>query len=231
MRHKLRRGAISRVRRYLMAGLLVWLPIGATVLIFTLLLDLMDRLLLLLPEPYRPETLLGFNIPGVGAILAFLVLLITGVVAANLLGRTLVNMYERILNKIPLVRSIYGGVKYFAEVIFSDSGSSFKKVLLIEYPREGLYSLAFQTSDNAPEVQARTGESIVTVFLPTTPNPTSGFMLFVPRSHVTELHMSVEEAVKTIISLGVIVPDWHPAHPEHKLARSESSWKGRDLPR
>ena len=124
MRHKLRRGAISRVRRYLVAGLLVWLPIGATVLVFTLLLDLMDRLLLLLPEPYRPETLLGFNIPGLGAILAFLVLLITGIVAANLLGRTLVNMYERILNKIPLVRSVYGGVKHFAEVVFSDSGSS-----------------------------------------------------------------------------------------------------------
>lgn len=214
---------LIRLRRYLVAGLLVWLPIGATYLIFKFLLDLMDRLLFWIPADYQPQALLGFRIPGLGLILAIIVLLITGILAANLIGRRLVNLYESLLARIPLVRTVYGSIKHFVEVVFSDSNNSFKKVVLIEYPREGLYSLAFQTSENAAEVQARTGESIVTVFLPTTPNPTSGFMLFVPRSRCTELQMSVEEALKMVVSLGVVVPRWHPVHPEAKLARSTSS--------
>jgi uncharacterized membrane protein len=214
---------LIRLRRYLVAGLLVWLPVGATILIFRLLLDVMDRLLFLIPAPYRPAELLGFNIPGLGAILAVIVLLTTGIFGANLMGRRLVSLYERILSRIPVVRSVYGAVKNFAEVIFSDSGSSFKRVLLIEYPRRGLYSLAFQTSDKLEEVQARTGDTVITCFLPTTPNPTSGFMLFVPRSDVTELDMSVEDALKMIISLGVVVPPWHSVHPARKLAQPGSS--------
>jgi uncharacterized membrane protein len=216
-------GFIVRTRRYLVAGLLIWLPIGATILVFSLLLDLMDRLLFWLPAAYRPEALLGFRIPGLGAILALLVLIATGVLAANILGRRLVNFYESLLNRIPLVRSVYGSVKHFAEMVFGDSATSFKKVILIEYPRRGLYSLAFQTAENAAEVQARTGESVIAVFLPTTPNPTSGFMIFVPRSHATELEMSVEDALKMIVSLGVVVPKWHPVHPEHEVARRQSS--------
>jgi uncharacterized membrane protein len=198
------------LRRYLVAGLLVWVPLGATILIFSVLFDLMDRLLLLLPAQLRPEQLLGFRIPGFGAILAIIVLLSTGVFVANFFGRYLVGSFESLLDRIPLVRGVYGSVKHFAEVVFSDSNASFKKVLLIEYPRPGLYSLAFQTSENPAEVQARTGDEIVTVFLPTTPNPTSGFMLFVPRKDVTELDMSVEEALKTIISLGVVLPGYEP---------------------
>jgi uncharacterized membrane protein len=201
------------LRRYFVAGLLVWLPIGVTLLVFSLLFDLMDRLLLLLPSAYRPEELLGFRIPGLGVILAAVVLLATGLLAANLLGRRLVKIYESLLGRIPLVRSVYSGAKHFAEVVLSDSNASFKKVLLIEYPSRGLYSIAFQTSENAAEVQARTGDEIVTVFLPTTPNPTSGFILFVPRRAVVELEMPVEDALKMIISLGVVVPRWHPAHP------------------
>ncbi len=196
------------LRRYLVAGLLIWVPVGATILIFSFLLDLMDRLLLLLPAAYRPDQLLGFRIPGLGAILAILVLLATGVLVANFLGRRVVGSLESVLDRIPLVRSVYSSIKHFAEVVFSESNSSFKKVLLIEYPRKGLYSLAFQTSENPAEVQARTGDEILTVFLPTTPNPTSGFMLFVPRNDVTELDMSVEEALKMIISLGVVLPHW-----------------------
>jgi uncharacterized membrane protein len=203
-----------RLRRYLVAGLLVWLPIGATVLIFSLLFDLIDRLLLLLPPGLRPEELLGFRIPGLGVILAISVLLVTGLLAANLFGRRLVTSYESLLGRIPLVRTVYSSFKSFAEVVFSESDSSFKKVLLIEYPRRGLYSLAFQTSENPAEVQSRTGDAIVTVFLPTTPNPTSGFMLFVPRKDVIELDMSVEDALKMVISLGVVLPRWHPAHPK-----------------
>ena len=183
----------------------------------------MDELLFLIPAAYRPETLLGFRIPGLGAILAFIVLLTTGVLAANLFGRRLILWYEGLLNRIPFVRTIYSGVKNFTEVVFSDSGSSFKKVLLIEYPRNGLYSIAFQTSEDLREVQAVTERTVVTAFIPTTPNPTSGFIVFVPREDVIELTMSVEEALKMIISLGVVVPKWHPVHPEQALARSRAS--------
>lgn len=202
---------------------MIWLPIGATILVFTLLLDLMDQLLFWLPEAYRPEQLLGFPIPGLGAILAVVMLLVTGILAANLLGRRLVSFYEALLARIPLVSTVYGSVKHFAEMVFGDSGTSFKKVILLEYPRQGLYSLAFQTSENPAEVQAKTGETIIAVFLPTTPNPTSGFMLFVPRSHATELDMSVEDALKMIVSLGVVVPEWHPVHPDNALAPGKTS--------
>jgi uncharacterized membrane protein len=207
-----------RLRRYVVAGLLVWLPVGATILVFRLLLGLMERLLFWLPPDYRPEALIEFSLPGLNAavagFLAFALLLTTGILAANLLGRRLVQTYESVLARIPLVRSVYGSVKHFAEVVFSDSDSSFKRVLLIQYPRVGVYSIAFQTSENAREVQERTGEPIVTVFLPTTPNPTSGFILFVPRRDVIELEMSVEDALKMIVSLGVVVPPWHDVHPD-----------------
>ena len=214
---------VIRIRRYFIAGLLVWLPVGATFLVFTLALDLVDRLLFLLPPPWRPEALLGFRIPGLGLILVLIVFVVTGVLAANLLGRRLVKSYESVLARIPFVRTVYSAVKHFAEVVFSDSTASFKKVLLIEYPRENLYSIAFQTSENPAEVQAATGEPVVAVFLPTTPNPTSGFMLFVPTRSVVELDMSVEEALKMIISLGVVVPPWHPVHPTDDLAPPEPS--------
>ncbi|MCZ6475686.1 MAG: DUF502 domain-containing protein [Gammaproteobacteria bacterium] len=214
---------VIRLRRYFIAGLLVWLPVGATILVFSLLLRLTNGLLLLLPPSWRPEALLGFSIPGLGAIIALIILVITGMLAANLLGRRLVKFYESVLERIPFVRTVYGVVKHFSEVVFSDSTTSFKKVLLIEYPRENLYSLAFQTSEDPAEVHAVTGEPIVAVFLPTTPNPTSGFMLFVPSRSVVELDMSVEEALKMIISLGVVVPDWHPLHPDAKVAAPETT--------
>ena len=212
-----------RLRRYLVTGLLIWLPIGVTIFVFRLLLGLMDRLLFLLPARLRPEELLGFPIPGLGAALAVILLLATGMLAANFLGRRLVNFYESLLNRIPLVRTVYGAVKNFAEIVLSDSGTSFKKVLLIQYPRDGLYSIAFQTSDNPQEVQDKTGEMVITVFLPTTPNPTSGFMLFVPKKDTVELEMSVEEALKMVVSLGVVVPKWKTMHPENPVARQQSS--------
>jgi uncharacterized membrane protein len=146
-------------------------------------------------------------IPGFGALLAFLILLGTGIFVANLFGRRLVAWYEGVLARIPFVRTVYGGVKSFTEVVLSDKNTAFKKALLIEYPRRGVYSLAFQTSDDPREVQDVTAEDVVTVFLPTTPNPTSGFILFVPRTDIIELEMSVEDALKMIISLGVVVPE------------------------
>lgn len=218
---------INGIRRYLVAGLLIWVPLSATIVIFSFLLRFTDRALLLLPTRYQPANWTWVpdwlpGIPGLGAILVVVLLLITGFLGANLLGRRLVSTYERILDRIPFVRSVYGAIKHFAEIVFSEDGTSFKKVLLIEYPRPGLYSLCFLTSENPHEVQERTSDDVVTVFLPTTPNPTSGFMLFVPRKDIIELDMPIEDGLKMIISLGVVVPKWHAAHPDHELARFQS---------
>lgn len=205
------------LRRYLVAGILVWVPLAVTYAVLRFVVGLMDRTLLLLPARYRPEILLQqlfgtenpIQVPGLGVILTIVVLLITGLLAANFVGRAFVGGWESLLNRIPVVRSIYSAVKNFAEMVFSDSSQSFKQVLLIEYPRKGLYSLAFQTSTELGEVQGRKGEEIVCCFVPTTPNPTSGFIVIVPKKDVIVLDMEVDEALKMIISLGVVVPTWH----------------------
>jgi len=202
---------MKHFRRYLVAGLLVWIPLGVTIFLIRLAIGLMDRTLGLIPQPYRPEELLGFEIPGLGVVLTFLLLLITGVLAANFVGRAFVGGWESLMDRIPVVRSIYSAAKNFAEIVFSDSSQSFKNVLLIEYPRKGLYSLAFQTSTELGEVQGRTGEDVVCCFVPTTPNPTSGFIIIAQKKDVTVLDMEVDEALKMIISLGVVVPTWHKA--------------------
>ncbi|MDG1462481.1 MAG: DUF502 domain-containing protein [Gammaproteobacteria bacterium] len=199
---------MKRLRTFLVAGLLIWVPLGITIILIKILVDLMDQTLLLLPIAYRPETLLGFRIPGLGIVLTVTVLLVTGIFVANILGRKLVNFWERILNRIPLVRTVYSAAKQFAEIVFTDSTQSFNRVMLIEYPRKGLYSLCFQTSSNLGEVQARTGEEVVCVFVPTTPNPTSGLILMVPKDDVIELDMEIEEALQMVVSLGVVVPEW-----------------------
>ena len=196
------------LRRYIVAGILIWLPIGVTVLLLRTLIGLMDRTLLLLPEAYRPEELIGFAIPGLGLVLTLVVLLISGMLVANIVGKSMVTFWESVLDRIPIVRSVYSAAKNFAEIVFSESNQSFKKVLLIEYPRKGVYSLAFQTSSELGEVQGRTGEDVVCTFVPTTPNPTSGFIIIVPRKDVVVLDMEVDEALKMIISLGVVVPTW-----------------------
>jgi uncharacterized membrane protein len=208
---------VKWLRRYLVAGILVWVPLAVTYALLRFVVGLMDRTLLLLPAQYRPEILLQqlfgtdnpIQIPGLGVILTIVVLLITGVLAANIVGRAFVGGWESLLDRIPVVRSVYSAAKNFAEIVFSDSSQSFKNVLLIEYPRKGLYSLAFQTATELGEVQGRTGEEIVCCFVPTTPNPTSGFIVIVPKKDVTVLDMEVDEALKMIISLGVVVPTWH----------------------
>ncbi|MFK8054151.1 MAG: DUF502 domain-containing protein [Woeseiaceae bacterium] len=207
-------------RRYLIAGLLVWLPIGVTVFIVDILLGLtqrnLDNLLQLVPnEPLRQFL---SSIPGLGAIFTVLILLLTGLLTANILGKRLVAATEQLLNRVPLVRTVYTAVKNFAEVVFSPTGDSFKKVLLIQYPREGVWSLAFQTSTNLGEVQARTGQEMICTFVPTTPNPTSGFIIMVPADEAIVLDMEVEEALKMIISLGVVVPEWQPGKPLPQVA-------------
>jgi|TARA_B100000809_G_scaffold178758_1_gene176405 uncharacterized membrane protein len=197
---------MKKLRRILIAGLLVWLPLGITIFIIKILLDLLSQTYLLIPEGLRPENLFGVTIPGFEIIMAIIILFSTGLVAANYLGKTLVETWEKFLDKIPLVRSIYTPLKKFAELILSDQTQSFSKVLLIQYPRKGLYSLCFQTSKDVGEIQEKSGEDVVCVFIPTTPNPTSGYIILIPKDEVIELDMSVEDALKMIISLGVVVP-------------------------
>lgn len=194
------------IRRYLVAGLLVWLPLVATVYVIRLLVEWMDQSLLLLPQDYRPENLLGFTIPGLGVVLSLLILLLTGLVAANLFGRKLVNLWELILSRIPLVRSIYSAVKQLVETMFSGSGQSFRKVLLVEFPRRGLWTLAFQTGSGIKEAQEKTGRELVNVYIPTTPNPTGGYFVMVPREDVRELEMSVDDGLKILLSMGAVAP-------------------------
>jgi uncharacterized membrane protein len=192
----------------MVAGILVWAPLAVTYLLLRFAVNVMDRTLLLLPSQYRPDEVLGFHIPGLGVILAVFVLMLTGLLAANFVGKAFVGGWESLLDRIPVVRAVYSAAKNFAEIVFSDSSQSFKKVLLIQYPRKGLYSLAFQTATQLGEVQGRTGEDVVCCFVPTTPNPTSGVIIISPRKDIIELDMDIDEALKMIISLGVVVPTW-----------------------
>ena len=191
------------LRRYLIAGLLVWVPLGVTFFILKLLLELMDKLLLILPIAWRPESMLGFSIPGLGFILAFTILLITGAIGANLLGRTALRLSESLLSRIPLVRTIYSSAKQILNSVLSTGGDSFRKVLLIEYPRKGIWTICFQTGTAVKEIQDQLEQKSIMVFVPTTPNPTSGFIIVVAESETRELDMDIETALKLVMSLGM----------------------------
>lgn len=208
------------LKRYLIAGLLVWLPLGVTIAVIKFLVDLFDRSLLLLPMQYRPEVLLGMDIPGLGILLSFLLILITGILAANLLGSKLVKIWEALLSRIPLVRSIYKAVKQIAEAVFGSGEQTFQNVFLIEYPRKGLWTLAFQTGKNISEPQRKTGiADVVNLFVPTTPNPTSGFFIMADRSEIIKLDMEVDDALKMVISGGVVAPEMK----EHEIQLSQEA--------
>lgn len=194
------------IRRYLIAGLLVWLPLWVTLLIIRFVVDLLDQTVSLLPTAYQPQHLVGFNIPGLGVILSLAVLVFTGMLMANFVGKWLVQVWEALLSRIPLVRTIYAGAKKILETMFSPGGQSFRKVLLVEYPRKGMWSVAFQTGNGAEVINQAAQGDMVTLFIPTTPNPTSGFLMMVPKEEVIELVMSVDEALKYVISLGVLQP-------------------------
>ena len=198
------------LRRYLVAGVLVWLPILATVWVVKFILHLMDLTLDVLPPGYRPEALVGFPLPGLGAVFALVVLLLTGLLVTNLIGRRLVVWGEELLNRIPVVRTVYGGVKSFAESVFSQS-NAFRKVVMIEYPRAGVWSIGFLTAEDVPEVSERLGAPHVAVYISSALNATAGYLVVVPRSAVVELDMSVDAAMKMIITCGVVVPA-APAH-------------------
>ncbi|MCB1623213.1 MAG: DUF502 domain-containing protein [Pseudomonadales bacterium] len=197
---------IASVRKYLIAGVLVWMPILATLFVVRFLVGLMDGTLTIVPARWRPEALLGFPIPGLGAVLAFVVLMITGFLGTNLIGRQIVGGWEGLMRRIPFVRTVYGGVKTFAETLFSDTGKSFKKVVAIEYPRRDIWSVGFLVTEQAGELAEHAKRDLVGVFVPTTPNPTSGFIVFVPLEDVFEMAMTVDQAMKMILTLGVVAP-------------------------
>jgi len=193
------------LRRYLVAGVLVWLPILATIWVVSFMLRIMDRTLLLLPPSYRPEALVGFSLPGLGAVFALIVLLLTGLLVTNLIGRRLVVWGEELLNRIPVVRTVYGGVKSFAEGVFSQS-NAFRKVVMVEYPRAGAWSIGFLTAEDVPEISDKMGEPHVAVYISAALNATAGYLVVVPRRQVIELDMTVDEAMRMIITCGVVVP-------------------------
>jgi len=202
------------MRKYFITGLLVWIPLGITVWVLKLLIDFMDQSLLLLPQAYRPELLFGRYIPGVGAILTVMIVFFTGLAAANFIGKKLFRFGERLLIRIPVVKSIYTSVKQVSETLFSSSGQAFRKALLVQYPHQGSWTIAFQTGQPGGELIKHLGDDYVSVYVPTTPNPTSGFFLMMSKKDVIELDMTVEMALKYIISMGVVVPMTDQEHAE-----------------
>jgi len=209
------------MKRYLIAGLLVWVPLGITIWVMHWLVTTLDQTLLLVPEALRPEALVGFHIPGLGVVLSFLILFGTGAIAANFFGQRLILAWESILGRIPFVKSIYSSVKQVSDTLLSDTGNAFRKALLVEFPRPGCWTIGFLTGAPSDAVAVHLDGEHVSVYVPTTPNPTGGYFVMVPRTSVRELDMSVDEALKYIISMGVVAPRLpHPARTRAAPART-----------
>lgn len=194
------------MRRYFITGLLIWVPLFITLWVLHALVSTMDQTLVLLPEAWRPKAWLGVDIPGLGVVLTLVVLLVTGVLGANMLGQRLVSAWEALLGRIPVVKSIYNSVKQVSDTLFSSSGQAFRKALLVQWPREGMWTIAFQTGTPGGDIVNHLKGEYVSVYVPTTPNPTGGYFVMLPRGDVIELDMSVDEALKYIISMGVASP-------------------------
>ena len=194
------------MKRYIMAGLLVWVPLGITIYVMVWLVTTLDQTLLLIPEHLRPEAVFGFHIPGLGVLLSFVILLATGFLAANFFGQRLIKMWEAVLGRIPVVKSIYSSVKQVSDTVLSDQGTAFRKALLVEFPRPGCWTIAFLTGAPSDAVADHLRGEFVSVYVPTTPNPTGGYFVMVPRESTRELDMSVDDALNFFISLGVFVP-------------------------
>lgn len=212
---------MATLRRYLIAGLLVWIPLAITLWVLSLLVELMDQSLMILPTRYRSEALLGFHLPGLGAVLTLAILLATGAIAANFFGKRMLLFWESILGRIPIVRSIYGGVKQISDTLFSPDGKAFRRAVLIRYPHAGAWTVALVTGAPEHEVTDHLGHDQVSVFVPTTPNITAGFFLIVPRSDTIQLHMSVDQALKYIISMGVAEPPRQGERPESPISGTD----------
>jgi uncharacterized membrane protein len=211
-------GRARRLRNYLIAGLLIWVPILITVWVVRFLSGILDQSLVLIPPPWRPEALFGRYIPGLGIILSLLLLLVTGVLVRYLFGRQIVQGLESLVRRIPVVGQIYGGAKTFSETVLADKGRSFKQVVLVQFPHPGVYSIGFITSEDLEEFQARMGDDVICVVVPHTPTPTGGFIVIVPRRDVIFLDMSVDEAMKMVLTLGVVVPKWRSRPTDPRLA-------------
>ena len=204
------------LRKYFISGLLVWLPIVVTWVVLKFLVDMLSKSLLLLPMNYQPDVVFGFHVPGIGVILTLVVIFSTGLFAANFVGSRLVAFGDAVMARIPLVRSVYTGVKQVTQTLFTPGGQSFRKVLLVEFPGPGIWSIAFQTGEVNQEIENALHEPMVSYFVPTTPNPTSGFLMMAPRSKVIDLDISVDQALKMVISLGVVQPG-SPAASKKKV--------------
>jgi uncharacterized membrane protein len=195
------------IRKYFITGLLILVPLAITLWVLNLIISTMDQSLLLLPERWQPKNVFGFNIPGLGTILTLLVIFFTGLLTRNFIGKQVVHFWELLLHRIPVVNSIYSSVKQVSDTLFSSSGNAFRKALLVQYPREGSWTIAFLTGTPGGDVRNHLVGDYVSVYVPTTPNPTSGFFLMMPREDVIELNMTVDEALKYIVSMGVVSPD------------------------
>lgn len=201
------------MRKYFVTGLLILVPLAITIWVLNLIISTMDQSLLLLPERWRPEAVVGFHIPGLGTILTLLFIFLTGLATRNFIGKRIVWVWEGLLTRIPVVRSIYSSVKQVSDTLFSSSGNAFRKALLVQYPRQGSWTIAFLTGVPGGDVRNHLQGDYVSIYIPTTPNPTSGFFLMVPRADTIELDMNVDEALKYIVSMGVVSPE----HFEKKL--------------
>jgi len=195
------------MRKYFVTGLLILVPIAITLWVLKLIISTMDQSLLLLPEQWQPQALFGFYVPGVGTILTLLIVFLTGVATRNFIGKRLVYLWESLLIRIPIVNTIYTSVKQVSDTLFSSSGNAFRKALLVQYPRQGSWTIAFLTGTPGGDVKNHLTGDYVSVYVPTTPNPTSGFFLMMPREDTIELDMTVDEALKYIVSMGVVAPE------------------------
>lgn len=193
-------------RRYFITGLLIWIPIAITLWLLNFVVSTLDLSLSLLPAHWQPERFIGQKLPGIGALLTLLVIFLTGLLTANFLGQRLVRIWERVLARIPIVNTVYSSVKQVSDTLLSPQGNAFRKALLVEYPRRGCWTIGFLTGIPAQEVRRQISDDMVSLYVPTTPNPTSGFFLMVPRADTRELDMSVDEALKYVVSMGVVIP-------------------------
>ena len=194
------------MKKYFITGLLVLVPLFITVWVLSSIIGIMDQSLFLLPESWRPKALLGHEIVGIGALLTVMIILFTGVIATNFFGKQLINLWEAMLSRVPFVKSIYASVKQVSDTLFSDSGNAFRHAVLVQFPRQGAWTIAFITGQPGGDIVNHLQGDYVSVYVPTTPNPTGGYFLMMPRTDVVELEMSVDEALKYIISMGVVAP-------------------------
>jgi len=197
----------ARLRTYFFAGVLITAPVSLTIYLAWLFITLVDeRVFSLLPPEYNPETYFRFSIPGIGLLLALVGLTLIGALTAGILGRAINHLFEGILNRLPVIRSLYGAIKQIMETVLANKSSAFRECVLIEYPRKGIWTLGFITGTSKGEVQDKTAEEVINVFVPTTPNPTSGFLLFVPAQDIIRLKMPIEDGLKLVVSGGIVTP-------------------------